>query len=137
MTDGIRTRISQYVVDQVRPEVPPLPANPSTIVPGWPDPRLSVPKGMQVSPGDTVTVPVVLEQTEPRGRPIAPETLDLAVGYDPAVLDVVAVHPGVLVPGLNVAWSGDAAVLPAGVAGGLLLIDFAARPGAAPGWTTW
>jgi hypothetical protein len=74
------------------PTVPPLPNLSAPPPPGGPDPRLFLPTDLAAQPGQTVTVPVRLEVTDPAGITLGGGTVTLA--YDTAVLIPGQVHLG-------------------------------------------
>jgi hypothetical protein len=84
------TRILQEVVGQDRPEIPPLPG--IVIPPPVADPLVDMPKDLDGAPGDTVIVPVHIDNAD------LLEVANLTIGYDSAVLSLVGVRPGPLAP---------------------------------------
>jgi hypothetical protein len=82
------TRILQAALGIPQAQIPPLPAGSPTITPAGPDPLLSIPKRFRARPGGIVTVPVNLDRSE------GLESADLALAFDPARLEVVAVRRG-------------------------------------------
>ncbi|HXG12217.1 MAG TPA: S8 family serine peptidase [Gemmataceae bacterium] len=77
-------RVLQEAVGIDRPEVPPLPGVLSALVPGGPDPLLSLPTDIRGRPGDLVTVPVNLDLSD------GLESADLALSYDTSRLEVLS-----------------------------------------------
>jgi len=101
---------------------------------------------LSVAAGDTVTVPIVLDVTEPAG--ISLLSADYAVTFDPARFSVSDVRLGTAINGFsitsnpnNVAGTlaistfsnGAALALPNGFSGNAILMDFTAKAGAASG----
>lgn len=77
-------RVLQEALGFDRPEIPPLPATPPTIVFGGPDPLLHFPTDFLALPGETVRVPLLLDPSD------GLETADLIISYDPTRLEVVS-----------------------------------------------
>jgi hypothetical protein len=146
-------QLAQFLTNNASvPAIPPIPASAPTIVPGGPDPTLSIPSGLHAAPGDVLSVPVVIDDAHPAGSTGATE-VSLALRYDPAVLTASAadVHLGAL-PAGGAGWSLQAAVDPvagaigvelfsvtplaASSADSLVTIDFQVLPDAAPGTTS-
>ncbi|HXG13293.1 MAG TPA: cohesin domain-containing protein [Gemmataceae bacterium] len=75
------TRILQRALGMTPAEIPPLPGILPPIVPGGPDPLLRFPE-VQGRPGDTVTLPLLLDPAD------GLESLDLAIAYDAQRLEV-------------------------------------------------
>ena len=88
ITSTDATRILQAALGIPVAQIPALPTMPPTIVPGGPDPRLSIPKHFRARPGGIVTVPVRTDFSE------GLESADLALSFDAARLEVVSVRRG-------------------------------------------
>jgi hypothetical protein len=135
------TVILQEAVGLDRPELPPLPG--ILMPPIVADPRVNLSPIITGSPGDTLTVPVQIDEAG------GAEAVDLQLSWDPAVLQVLAVRPGVGGRGATLisnslesaAATGRLAVglaldAPLGPGGrSLLEIDFRIRPTASLGAT--
>ncbi len=96
--------LQQAVVGISQPLIPPRPPG-VTISPGGPDPKVSIPRALVVAPGQSVSVPVNLEQTNPSAQPVVLQAFDLALDYDPRRFKVTSVTAGTLLPGFQVSWS--------------------------------
>ena len=121
-----------------RPEIPPLPG--IIVPPPVADPLVSLPTSITGTPGSTVTVPVNIDDAN------LLEVVDLRIGYDPAVVDVLAVRPGTVTRGATLVTNptdpttatgtlaiGLALGTPYGPGGGSLLeVDYRIKP-TAPG----
>jgi hypothetical protein len=85
--------------------IPPIPSPAPPIVPGGPDPTLSIPTDLQVGPGGVVEVPVNLDTAMPAGS-LGLTEANLALVYDPTVLTVAIldIHLGTL-PNSGSGWS--------------------------------
>jgi hypothetical protein len=83
LTGGDATLLQRIIVGTpiTQAPAPPTGITPPPIV--GPDPRLFIPTDLTGKPGDTVTVPVMLEVTEPGGVSVA--AVDLAIAYDPEI----------------------------------------------------
>lgn len=79
------TRLMQEATGTDRPEIPALPGVLPPIVPGGPDPLLSIMTGLLGRPGDIVTVPVTLDISE------GLESVDLAIAYDRSRLEILSI----------------------------------------------
>jgi hypothetical protein len=67
--------------------IPPIPSPAPVIVPGGPDPTLSIPADLKAEPGGVVVVPVNLDTAMPPGSTGLTEA-DLALTFDPNVFTV-------------------------------------------------
>jgi hypothetical protein len=84
------TRLLQEVLGIDQPQIPPLPPNPPTIIPGGPDPFLNIPTHFTATPGAVLAVPVLLDRSD------GLEAADLALSFDPSRLEVLRVERGSL-----------------------------------------
>jgi 3-phytase len=106
-----------------------------------PDPFVSIPASLRAMPGDTVTVPVTIDDAS------GLEAVDLSIGYDTALLELVAVRPGAVTAGATLVMGpltpgGSltaglvlASPLTSSRGGSLLELDYRVRPGAPSGPT--
>jgi glucose/arabinose dehydrogenase len=130
------SRILQEVVGFDRPEIPPLPGTLPLVF--GPDPFVSMSTTASASPGGTVTVPVTIDEA------LGLEAVDLRIGYDPTLLEVVAVRPGAVTAGATMVRGpvtpgslvvglvlGSARTAAGG--GSLLEVDYRVKPTAAAG----
>ncbi len=86
------------------PEIPDIPTGgPSQT---GQDPRLSLPKGLEVTPGQTVGVPLSLENTDPNA--ITLRSFDIAIEVDPNLLSVSSVEAAGLAAGALLSYQFDA-----------------------------
>ena len=90
--DGKFTAIDpSYLLQKVRglarPEIPDIPLD-ITINLGGPDPLVDIPRDLTAQVGDIITVPVRLDNTD------GLEGVELLLGYDPAVLELLQVRRG-------------------------------------------
>ncbi len=92
--------ILQYVTN-VDPGLSRVPPRPSGLAPlsGGPDPKLSLPRDLSAAPGDTLSVPLTLEQTDP--TTIALTSFDLVIAFDPSVFTVSGARLGGLSAGFT------------------------------------
>jgi hypothetical protein len=145
ITAADATALNLYLAGTSVPQVPTWPGVPSNN-PSGPDPVLSIPTGLRVGPGGTVTVPVNIDDPHPEGSRGLTQAV-LALRYDPAVFDVSAadIHLGT-VPAVGSGWTLQAMVDPTtgqiaitlfsatpiatSVGGSLVTITFHLRPGA-------
>lgn len=102
LAGGISATDASAVLQQAAaltvPEIPPLPVPAGQPVMGGPDPKLSIPRDLTAAPGQTVTIPVHLDSViDLTGTGV--QSADLAIYYDPLVLDVTLVTLGDLVLG--------------------------------------
>lgn len=86
--DATRALQEALGIDQDR--IPPLPANPPIITVAGPDPVLRLPPALVGRPGETLTLPVLLDSSD------GLESADLAISYDAERLEVVEVRRGTL-----------------------------------------
>jgi hypothetical protein len=136
--------VQRFILGQNPPQIPPIP-NGVTLTQGA-DPLVSIPKGLTVAPGGSVSVPVNFLQTA--GAPIGLGSFDLVIAYDPAEFTAAGVRAGSLTAGFTVAWSTGLAPgllyvsmsrlagpvrLAPGTSGTLAVLDLVARSGARPG----
>ncbi len=97
LTGGDATLLQRIIVGT---PIPQAPAPPTGITPPpivGPDPRLFIPTDLTGTPGDTVTVPVMLEVTEPDGISLA--AVDLALAYDPEIFNASNFVRGAMLDG--------------------------------------
>ncbi len=142
--------ILQYVTN-VDPGLSRVPPRPSGLAPlsGGPDPKLSLPRDLSAAPGDTLSVPLTLEQTDP--TTIALTSFDLVIAFDPSVFTVSGARLGGLSAGftlLPVVIDATAGVvrihglrstplsLAPGTVGTLAELELVVRPDAMPGMTS-
>jgi hypothetical protein len=124
--------------------VPPRPATPAAPIPGGADPRLYIPTTLAGAIGETVTVPVLLEVTDPAGA--SATGVDVALRYDASRFAVSNLRLGGLLAGFAatfnaqtpgelrlVAFAARGPELAFGASGALFLVDFTVLPGAAAG----
>jgi hypothetical protein len=148
ITAADATALNLYLTGTSVPQVPTWPGVPSNL-PAGPDPALSIPTGLQVGPGGTVTVPVLIDDPHPEGSSGLTQAV-LALRYDPAAFSVSAadIHLGT-VPAGGTGWTLQAVVDPttgqigitlfsltpiaSALGGSLVTIDFHAKPGAPAG----
>ncbi|HYV35174.1 MAG TPA: hypothetical protein VE988_05685, partial [Gemmataceae bacterium] len=106
---GDVTLANRFVAGVVVPQLPTTPPG-LTITPTGPDPTLSLPENLVATPGQTVVVPVSLDNARPEGSTGLMEAV-LALRYDPAVFTVSAadVHLGTL-PASGSGWKLQAVV---------------------------
>jgi subtilisin-like proprotein convertase family protein len=135
------TRILQESVGIDRPEIPPIPTGLPPLTFGGPDPVLRFPRSFQGRPGDTITMPLVVDRSD------GLEAADLAIAYDTQRLEVVEVRRASLTADFDLFLAnGDASAgtLRVGLArmlgpidgqgpGSVLEIVFRIRPDAPPG----
>jgi hypothetical protein len=134
----------QLAAGTALPNVPPRPANPATPLPGGADPRLYLPTDLAGLPGMTVTVPVLLEVTDPAGASVT--GVDVTLRYDPSRFAISNLQLGDLLAGFRasfntevpgelrlVAFTGQGPELAHGASGALFLVDLTVLPGAAAG----
>lgn len=116
-----------------------------------PDPRVYIPRDLIGAPGQTVTVPVMIEVTEPAGVTIG--GFDLLLEFDPGRFTVTAAQLGTLLQGTDLAgmmtqpaagrliYAADSLVgtshLPTGTAGTLVTLTVVIAAEAAPGPANW
>jgi hypothetical protein len=143
--------LNNYLGGSTTPQVPNYPGVPSNN-PSGPDPVLSIPSGLTVGAGGTVTVPVNIDDPHPEGSTGLTQAL-IALSYDPTVFSVSAadIHLGA-VPDGGTGWSLQASVdaetgqigitifsptpIATSMAGSLVAIDFHVRPGTTATATT-
>jgi hypothetical protein len=136
--------VQRFILGQNPPQIPALP--PGVTTTNGVDPLVYIPKGLTVSPGGSVSVPVNFLQTA--GAVIDLGSFDLAIGYDPAAFAVAGVRPGGLAAGDSLLWWADPSrgliyvsaarqagptALNPGDSGSLAVLDLVALPGATPG----
>jgi hypothetical protein len=99
LTGGDATLLQRMIVGT---PINQAPAPPSGIAPPpivGPDPRLFIPTDLTGKPGDTVTVPVMLEVTEAEGISVA--AVDLALAYDPSIFTASNFVRGAMLDGFG------------------------------------
>lgn len=97
------TKVLQRAAGISQVEIPPLPTPAVTLVAGGPDPKLSIPRDLNAVPGQTLVVPVHLDSIiDLTGTGV--ESADLAIYFDPQVLEVTSVTLGDLVSGEDSSW---------------------------------
>jgi hypothetical protein len=139
--------VSQKVVGLPVAQIPNLPTGitPAPVADG-PDPKLSIPQNLSVAAGDTVTVPIVLDVTEPAG--ISLLSADYGVTFDASRFSVSNVRLGTAITGFSITSNpnnaagtlaistfsnGAALELPNGFSGNAILMDFTAKADASSG----
>jgi hypothetical protein len=142
--------VSQRVVGLSVSKIPALPLgiNPPPAAVG-PNPKISIPQDLSVAPGKTVTVPIVLDVTEPAG--ISFLSADYAITFDSARFSVSSVRLGTINAGFSITTnlndsngtlqistssSGAPLKLQNGFSGNVILMDFTAKAGAVSGAST-
>jgi hypothetical protein len=146
-TTGIRRAIGLVPV----PYLPALPEGLVMPTASGPDPRVYIPRDLIGAPGQTVTVPVMIEVTEPAGVTIG--GFDLLLEFDPGRFTVTAAQLGTLLQGTDLAgmmtqpaagrliYAADSLVgtshLPTGTAGTLVTLTVVIAAEAAPGPANW
>jgi hypothetical protein len=148
VTAADATALNLYISGGTVAQLPTWPGLPSNN-PSGPDPALSIPTGLHVGPGGTVTVPVNIDDPHPEGsRGLTQATL--ALRYDPTVFDVSAADIRLGdVPASGTGWTLQALVDPLNgeigitlfsttpiqstAGGSLVTIDLRAKPGAPTG----
>jgi hypothetical protein len=139
--------VAQLAAGTTVPGVPARPANPASPIPGGADPRLYLPTDLTAGVGQTVTVPVLMEVTDPAGASLS--AVDVTLRYDPTRFAVGNLQLGELLVGFRgsfnaqipgelrlVAFTGHGPELALGASGALFLVDFTVLPGAALGAST-
>jgi sugar lactone lactonase YvrE len=139
--------LNNYLAGNVVAQLPPYPGVPSNNLPG-PDPMLSIPSELRVSPDGTVRVPVNIDDPHPAGSSGLTQA-QLALTFDPTLLRVstVDIHLG-SVPASVTGWTLQSEVnaatgqigitlfsvtpIPTSVGGSLVTMDFHLQP-AGPG----
>ena len=131
----------QFVANLPQPRIPALPG--VTITTGGPDPLIWVPQDLDATPGSTLTVPVMFQQTN--GTTIGLDSANLALEFDPNLFLVTGVSLGGVTQGFTLNDSYNNATgtlivseqssngpiqLSPGTLGTLLLVDVTVRPGA-------
>jgi hypothetical protein len=119
----------------------PLPPLPSGAVTTGTDPRLYLSAPASVLPGQTVTVALRVDVTDPAG--VTVNGGEFAIGFDPKVVRVSNVRTGSMLPGFTtgarsdaatgvvvIDQSGPATALGSGADGAVVLFDVTVRPGA-------
>ncbi|NQV25187.1 MAG: VCBS repeat-containing protein [Rhodopirellula sp.] len=136
----------QRVITQIPvANVPELPVGITPPAASGADPQISIPRNLSGAVGDTVTVPVNLEVTEPGGITIS--GTDIALSYDATKFLISNVTLGNLLPGFsqvpNTSTAGTlfytassatgTSNLAQGTIGTLFTVDFTVLAGATPG----
>jgi hypothetical protein len=118
-------------------QIPPIPAGVTPLPASGPDPFVSLEQTLSAKPGQTVTVPVKLDTAA------GLQSAEVRLAYDPAALEVVAIHKGTLTgafewlvrrdePGiLNIGVAGSKPL--SGGTGSLVEVEFRVKPNATPG----
>jgi hypothetical protein len=146
-TTNIRRANGQAAV----PNIPPLPSVATPPEASGADPRIFIPRDLVGGPGETVTVPVMIEVTEAGGLTIG--GFDMVLEFDPARFTVSQAKLGGLFLGTDVSgtmtqpapgqliYTADSLVgtsrFPVGTLGDLLTLTVAIGAGAAPGPAAW
>ncbi|MCL4207829.1 MAG: DNRLRE domain-containing protein [Pirellulaceae bacterium] len=94
LTAGDATLFQRLIVGTPINQAPPPPTGITPPPPGGPDPRLFIPTDLDGLPGQTVTVPVMLDVTELNG--ITVSGVELAIEYDATLLTVTGAQVGSL-----------------------------------------
>jgi hypothetical protein len=139
-TTSIQRVITQIPVSNV----PALLEGVTPPAPAGPDPKLSIPRDLSGAPGDTLTVPVVLEVTEAAGIELSGG--DFAISYDASMFSASNVQLGSVlsgfVPASNTSIPGTVVFttsgpgtghLPFGTVTTLFTMDFTILSGASAG----
>jgi hypothetical protein len=142
-TTNIRRASGQVTV----PNIPPLPTGLTPPAASGADPRIFIPRDLVGAPGETVTVPVRIEVTEPAGLTIG--GFDVVLEFDPARFTVSQAKLGDLFLGTDVSgtmtqpapgqliYTADSLVgtsrFPAGTVGDLLTLTVTIAADAAVG----
>jgi hypothetical protein len=146
-TSNIRRAILQADV----PNIPELPEGLSEPAARGADPRIYIPLDLAASPGQTVTVPVMIDVTDPAGATIG--GFDLLLEYDAERFVVSQAMLGSLLQGTDLVgamtqlapgkllFSADSLLgtprFPTGTVGTLVTLTVAVAADAAPGPATW
>ena len=99
LTGGDATLLQRMIVGTPISQAPPPPTGITPPAITGLDPRLFIPNDLTGRPGDTVTIPVMVDVTEPAGVSIA--AIDLAIAYDPAVFTAANFVRGPLLDGFG------------------------------------
>ncbi|QDU29983.1 Cohesin domain protein [Anatilimnocola aggregata] len=87
--------VLQVAVAIAVPEIPALPTTALSLLSGGPDPKLSIPTTLAATAGDSLIVPVLIDSiVDLTGNGL--ESADLAIYYDPTVLEITSVTAGEL-----------------------------------------
>lgn len=135
--------LSQVLVNIPQNRIPAIPSLVGGLNTSGLDPILSIPKNLKALPGQAITVPVQFEQTEPTRQSLPLQSFDFSVAYDPNSFDVSNIRLGALPAGFQMtssvdadngvvyvsAWSTEPMIVPFGIKGDLVLMDFTPRPG--------
>jgi hypothetical protein len=87
-TTGIRRAIGLMAV----PNIPPLPSELVIPAANGADPHVFIPRDLRGAPGETITLPVVIEVTEPAGVTLG--GFDLVLEFDPGRFTVIGTQLG-------------------------------------------
>ena len=98
-TTSVRQAIGLLVV----PDIPPLPEGLTIATPAGADPRISIPRDVTAAPGQTITLPVVFEVTEPAGVSVG--GFDLLFEFDADKFSVTGAQLGTLLQGTDLVGS--------------------------------
>ncbi len=137
--------VQRQIVQIGVPGIPDLPSGLPTPTATGPDPRVFIPTNLSAQPGQTVTVPIRLETTEPGG--ITLSGMDLVVTYDASRFSAGNPRLGGLLSGFSAAFNSAIAgrllltassptgtgTLAQGTTGDLFLVDFTVLAGAPAG----
>ena len=105
------TLMNRLLAGIATPQIP-LPPSGLIILPTGPDPTLSLPADLTVTPGGTVTVPVNIDTARPEGSGGMMEAT-LALRYDPQFFSVTAADIKLgTVPSAGSGWQLDVAINP-------------------------
>ena len=97
------TRVLQRAAAIPQVEIPPLPVPAVSLVAGGPDPKLSIPRDLSAAPGQSLEIPVHIDSiVDLTGNGM--ESADLAIFFDPQVIEVTSVSLGDLVGGADTSW---------------------------------
>ena len=148
VTGADATLMQRAIVGMDVPTVPILPAGVTPPPAAGADPRVFIPRDLSAERGQTVSVPVNLEVTEPAGLTLS--SVDLVIEYDADRFTVGNFREGALLQGagfsaplvntdtpgilrLTMSTAGSTVLLPLGTTGPLLLMDFTVQDSAAAG----
>lgn len=143
-TNDVRN-IQRAIVHTAATNIPSLPVGLPVSTSTALDPHLFLPQDLASLPGETVTLPVMLEVTEPIGITVG--SAQVVVGYDADRFSVSNLRLGSLLTGFAASFDTHAPGtllltahsasgtdhLPFGLTGSLFLIDLTVKPDALPG----
>jgi hypothetical protein len=104
---GDITQLNREFLGLTIPNIPAIPTL-GTQPPNGIDPRLFIPTTTTAQPGQTITVPVDLEVTDPRGIAAGLASDSLLIRYDPAVLTFQGIQAGSLFANPSAGFGGYA-----------------------------